>query len=113
MPTLHINKRAFQELVRLASVESLEIRREAIKVAAVLKQLDQKLKLPSWDISSFNNDIILLKTFFNELKQLWRACPLHLHCIGLMELKIINGDIYVLAACDRERIEIIEREYKS
>jgi hypothetical protein len=112
MPNIHISKKASDELLRLACQDSLEISREVAKVAGLLKHLDEKSKFPGWNISSYNNDEILLKTYANERKQLWRAYPIHQHCIGLMEIKIIDEDLYVLAACDRDRILIVEIGYR-
>jgi hypothetical protein len=111
MPTLRVSKKAFQELVRFAASESSELRREAAKVSAILKRLNDHIKLPGWKISSINNEEILLKTHFNGKAELWRAYPIHIHCIGHLERTLSDEDIYARDACNRERIVIVEKEY--
>jgi hypothetical protein len=104
-----VSDEAERDLYRLAEDESYWVQKEAARTYVYLKHLGKKIATAPdfWNIDGSATGFLQSFTTRRNGNPIWRLCPTHVSCIGLLTVQ--DGDLLVLAFCNRADVETIEQ----
>lgn len=104
-----VSVEAETELYRLAQEGSFWTQREVAHIYVYLRYLQEKIATAPdfWNIDGSATGYLQSFTTRRNGKPIWRLCPTHVSCIGLLTVQ--DGDLFVLAFCNRAEVETIEQ----
>jgi hypothetical protein len=94
------------QLCRIAREGNFLAQREVARVYVYLKYLQEK-STDFWNVGGSASGVLESVVTRTNGTPIWRLYPTHATCIALLTVQ--NGDLLVLAICNRAEVEAVEQ----